>query len=46
MKFDAPLKLTEDGDIAFDFPEKPKPIETNVLCPKCGRPLKKDTVEI
>lgn len=41
MKFDAPLKLTEDGDIAFDFPEKPKPIETNVLCPKCGRPLKK-----
>ena len=24
-----------------DFPEKPKPIETNVLCPKCGRPLKK-----
>ena len=23
MKFDAPLKLTEDGDIAFDFPEKP-----------------------
>ena len=41
MKFDAPLKLTEDGDIAFDFPEKPKPVETNVLCPKCGRPLKK-----
>ena len=41
MKFDAPLKLTEDGNIAFDFPEKPKPIETNVLCPKCGRPLKK-----
>ena len=41
MKFDAPLKLTEDGDIAFDFPEKPKPIETSVLCPKCGRPLKK-----
>lgn len=41
MKFDAPLKLTQDGDIAFDFPEKPKPIETNVLCPKCGRPLKK-----
>ena len=22
-------------------PKKPKPIETNVLCPKCGRPLKK-----
>ena len=22
MKFDAPLKLTEDGDIAFRFPRK------------------------
>ena len=32
------------GDIAFDFPEKPKPIETSVLCPKCGRPLKKTHV--
>ncbi len=41
MKFDAPLKLTEDGDIAFDFPEKPKPVETNVLCPKCGKKLMK-----
>lgn len=41
MKFDAPLKLTEDGQIAFDFPEKPKPIETNVKCPKCGNYLQK-----
>lgn len=41
MKFDAPLKLTEIGDIAFDFPEKPKPIETNVDCPRCGKKLMK-----
>jgi len=39
MKFDAPLKLTEDGDITFDFPEKPKPVETQVACPKCGKLL-------
>ncbi len=39
MKFDAPLKLTEEGDIAFDFPEKPKPEETKVSCPKCGKML-------
>ena len=39
MKFDAPLKLTEEGDIAFDFPEKPKPAETTVPCPKCGKML-------
>ena len=41
MKFDAPLKLTEEGDIAFDFPEKPKPEETTVPCPKCGKMLMK-----
>ena len=41
MKFDAPLKLTEDGDITFDFPEKPKPVETKVACPRCGKPLMK-----
>ena len=34
-KFDAPLKLTEEGQIAFDFPEKPKPTETNLTCPRC-----------
>ena len=39
MKFDAPLKLTEDGTIAFDFPEKPKPEETKIVCPKCGKLL-------
>ncbi|MGN0142062.1 MAG: topoisomerase C-terminal repeat-containing protein [Roseburia sp.] len=41
MKFDAPLKLTPEGKIAFDFPEKPKPIETSVPCPKCGKLLQK-----
>lgn len=41
MKFDAPLKLTEEGEITFDFPEKPKPEETTVPCPKCGKMLMK-----
>ena len=41
MKFDAPLKLTKEGQITFDFPEKPKPVETTVKCPKCGERLKK-----
>lgn len=34
-KFEAPLKLTENGQIVFDFPEKPKATDTNVQCPKC-----------
>ena len=41
MMFDAPLKLTEEGQIVFDFPEKPKPVETAVKCPACGKPLQK-----
>ncbi len=41
MKFDAPLKLTKEGQITFDFPEKPKPVETTIKCPKCGGLLKK-----
>ncbi len=41
MKFDAPLKLTPEGQVAFDFPEKPAPVETEVKCPKCGMLLKK-----
>ena len=41
MKFDAPLKLTKEGQITFDFPEKPKPVETMVKCPRCGELLKK-----
>jgi DNA topoisomerase-3 len=39
MKFDAKLKLTKEGDIAFDFPERPKPVETKVPCPRCGKLL-------
>ncbi|MCM1282432.1 MAG: topoisomerase C-terminal repeat-containing protein [Muribaculaceae bacterium] len=39
MKFDAPLKLSEEGDIVFDFPEKPKPVESKLPCPRCGRLL-------
>ena len=41
MKFDAPLKLTEDGQVTFDFPEKPKPVESNVECPKCQKKMQK-----
>ena len=41
MMFDAPLKLTEDGRVTFDFPEKPKPVETTLICPKCKKQLKK-----
>ena len=41
MMFDAPLKLMEDGQVTFDFPEKPKPVETSVTCPKCQKKLMK-----
>ena len=41
MKFDAPLKLGKDGNVEFDFPEKPKPVDTEVICPKCGQYMKK-----
>lgn len=41
MKFDAPLKLTKEGQVTFDFPEKPKPQETTLPCPKCQQMLKK-----
>lgn len=41
MKFDAPLKLTEEGNVTFDFPEKPKPVDTDIKCPKCEKMLKK-----
>ena len=41
MMFDAPLKLTEDGHVTFDFPEKPKPEDTKIKCPKCGLFMKK-----
>ncbi|MDE6365704.1 MAG: topoisomerase C-terminal repeat-containing protein, partial [Lachnospiraceae bacterium] len=35
-KFDAALKLTEDGQAVFDFPDRPAPIETNLACPRCN----------
>ena len=41
MKFDAPLKLTEDGQVTFDFPEKPKPVDSNVACPRCKKKMQK-----
>ena len=41
MMFDAPLKLTEDGHVTFDFPKKPKPEDTKIKCPKCGLFMKK-----
>lgn len=39
MMFDAPLKLTPEGSVVFDFPEKPKPVESALPCPKCGKNL-------
>lgn len=41
MMFDAALKLDEENRVAFDFPEKPKPVETKVKCPKCEKMLLK-----
>ncbi len=41
MKFNAPLKLTEEGQITFDFPEKSKPVESSVECPKCQKKMLK-----
>lgn len=41
MMFDAPLKLTEDGRVTFDFPEKPKPVESMLECPKCHKRMLK-----
>ncbi|MEZ3446622.1 MAG: topoisomerase C-terminal repeat-containing protein [Lachnospiraceae bacterium] len=35
-KFDAALKLTADGQVAFDFPDRPAPIETKLACPRCN----------
>lgn len=34
-KFEAPLKLTGEGQIVFDFPEREKPTETRLMCPRC-----------
>lgn len=35
-KFDAALKLTDDGQVVFDFPDRPVPAETNLACPRCS----------
>lgn len=34
-KFEAPLKLTKEGQVVFDFPEREKPVETSLMCPRC-----------
>ncbi|MDE6917330.1 MAG: topoisomerase C-terminal repeat-containing protein [Lachnospiraceae bacterium] len=34
-RFDAPLKLTQDGQVVFDFPDRPAPAETELACPRC-----------
>ena len=34
-KFDAPLKLNPEGQIVFDFPDRPQPVETSLTCPRC-----------
>ena len=34
-KFDASLKLDAQGQISFDFPDRPIPEETTIHCPKC-----------
>ncbi len=42
-KFDAALKLNDEGQVVFDFPERPKPTDTSVMCPRCKeRKLKKE----
>ena len=42
MMFTAPLKLTEEGQITFDFPEKPAPVPSHLVCPKCGKTMMKE----
>ncbi len=41
MRFDAPLKLTEDFKVVFDFPEKPEATPTTIPCPNCQKLLVK-----
>lgn len=40
-KFEAALKLSDEGKIVFDFPERMKPEDTNLKCPKCGNTIQK-----
>lgn len=35
-KFNAALKLTDNGQVTFDFPDRPEPIDTNLACPRCN----------
>lgn len=35
-RFDAPLKLTADGQVVFDFPDRPAPTATKLACPRCN----------
>lgn len=35
-RFDASLKLTADGQVVFDFPDRPAPTETKLACPRCN----------
>ncbi len=35
-KFNAVLKLVENGQVIFDFPDRPEPIDTNLACPRCN----------
>ena len=46
LMFDAPLKLTEEGRVAFDFPERKAPLETEVLCPKCGQKMSRSQWQV
>ena len=44
MKFDAPLKLTEEGEIAFDFPEKTETGRDNRAVPEMRQNADEDAV--
>ncbi len=39
--FDAALKLTNEGQIVFDFPDRPAPMETALQCPRCRQAMLK-----
>lgn len=33
--FEAALKLNDDNQVVFDFPQQEPPVETNLACPRC-----------
>ena len=43
-KFDAPLKLNTEGQIVFDFPDRPQPVETLSLI-HIQKPTKEQLIE-